>query len=281
MALSKYSLLLAILLALTPLLLPSQVPWDKLGLADSLYRVNDFAGALDNYKPALKYFWEKKTFHKAARCAAGMKDDKLALDYLEKAVDLGWSNSRVLRSDKVLASLAGNARFEKLIRRLEALEGRIREIKTPVLLAELDSIYADDQRYRGRKPDEAAQARLDSLNLVRVERLIGQYGWLGSNLLDGRNYCWLVITRQPPEVQKKYFGSMARAVKKGEEDPGFLAVLEDKILVAQGKKQKYGTQVDTINRKIFPLENPKKVDLYRAKVGLNSIEVLKKRFTID
>lgn len=281
MVFRKFPLLLATLLAIFPLLLPAQVPWDKLELADSLYRVNDFSRALENYKPALKYYWEKKTFHKAARCAAGVKDYNLAMGYLERAIDLGWPNSRVLRSDKILAPLAGNPRFERLIQRLETIEGHIKEIKTPGLLAELDSIYADDQRYRVGRPNEAAQARLDSSNLLRVERLIGQYGWPGSNLLDGRNYCWLVVQRQPLDVQKKYYGLIAKAVRNGEEDPGFLAILEDKMLIEQGKKQKYGTQTDAVNRKIYPLKNPKKVDIYRAKVGMNSIEVLKKRFTID
>ena len=277
----KYAALLLPLFLLLPALLAGQVPWDKLALADSLYRANDFAGALEQYKPVLKFYNEKRTFHKAARCAAAVKDKKLAMGYLKKAADLGWSNARILQSDQLLAPLASDGKFIRLIQRVEAFENRIKVLKTPALLGALDSIYADDQKYRGRRPDEKAQARLDSANFLRMQRLIGEHGWLGSNLLDGRNYCWLVIQRQSLEVQKQYYPMMAKAVKKGEEDPAFLAYLEDKIAVAQGEKQKYGTQVDAKNQKIYPLLDPEKVDLYRAKVGLSSIEILKKRYLID
>lgn len=269
------------LIALVPAILSGQVPWEKLAIADSLYKANNFGPALENYQPALEYYNEKKVLLKAARCAAQMKENKIALKYLERLVALGMSNPRVLQSDPKLAPLVNEPKFSKLVARVEKFEARAKELNKPELLSELDSIYADDQRYRGRKPNEAAQARLDSLNLQRIEQLIGQYGWLGSNLLNGRNYCWVVIQHQPLKVQQKYHPLMARAVKKGEEDPAFLAYLEDRMQVSQGKGQRYGTQVDMDKRQIYPLLKPEKVDIYRAGVGLGSIEVMRKRYNTD
>lgn len=277
----RYPMACLLFLALTPPLLSGQVPWEKLAIADSLYQAEAYEPALEHYEPVLKYYSEKKALIKAARCAALLKNEPVALRYLKRAAKLGLSNARVLQSDTKLATLRENPGFLKLLADVEEFETRAKNLGSPELLSKLDSIYADYQKYRGRKPDEAAQAKLDSLNLQRIEQLIAQHGWLGSNLLTGRNYCWLVIQHQPLAVQKKYHGLMAKAVKKGEEDPAFLASLEDRMQVSQGKAQRYGTQVDLTERRIYPIKNPEKVDFYRAKVGLGSIEALRKKFETD
>lgn len=268
-------------LAFAPALLCGQVPWEKLAIADSLYLAEAYEQALEQYQPVLKYFNEKKALIKAARCAAQLKNESLALQYLKRAAKLGMSNARVLESDPKLAPLRETPGFSKLIADVKKFETRAKELGSPELFAKLDSIYSDHQKYRGRRADEAAQAKLDSLNLQLIDQLVKEHGWLGSNLLTGRNYCWLVIQHQPLEVQKKYHSLMAKAVKKGEEDPAFLASLEDRMRLNRGKAQRYGTQVDLINRRIYPIKNPEKVDFYRAKVGLGSIESLRKKFATD
>jgi len=266
---------LAILILLAALPLSAQVPWEKLPIADSLYRVKAYEPALDNYKPLLQFYFEKKTLIKAARCAAQTGDNKLAVKYLEKAYALGWS-TRTLHYDPELAPLRQEADFIKIAQKMEALEIRRSKFATPELLAELDLMYADHHKYKNQKDRQAEQAQLDSLNLVRLKIIIANHGWPGSSQLNGRNYGWVILQRQPLPIQKKYIKLMAKAVKKGDEETSYLAYLEDRILVAQGKKQKYGTQIDLENRRFYPIKNPEKVDLYRARMGLASIEFLRK-----
>ena len=266
---------------LMPAGLQSQVPWEKLPTADTYYQAGEYEEALENYRPVLVFFNEKKTLVKAARCAAQLGLNKEAFGYLKRAVALGWSNPQTLLYDRELDPLKDEAKFNKLVSRIEAFEARRATINKPELLAELEVIYADDQKFRRQKGKEKEQAQLDSINLIRIEKLIDQHGWLGSNLLSGRNYCWVAIQHQPLEVQEKYVGLMARAVKKGEEDPAYLAFLQDQILVAKGKAQKYGTQMDVENKRIYPIENPEKVDIYRAQMGLGSVQALLDRYKID
>lgn len=267
--------LLAILLVLIAFPLSAQVPWDNLPLADSLYRVKAYEPALEQYQPLLQFYFEKKTFLKAARCAAQTGDKKLAVKYLGKAFDLGWT-TRSLTSDHELAPLRQDARFVKLAAKMEESEKRRSAFSSPELLAELDAMYADDQKFRNRKERQAEQVQLDSLNLIRLEKIIERHGWPGSNQLNGRNYGWLIVQRQPLPVQKKYLKIMAKAVKKGDEEAAFMAYLEDRILVAEGKEQKYGTQIDKENRRLYPVKDLEKVDLLRARVGLGPIETLRK-----
>lgn len=257
------------------------VPWENQAPADSLYEAKQYKAALELYKPLLVFYEEKRTLLKGARCAAQTGDNKLALKYLDRLVNLGWNSSRSLRNDKELSPIYAEAKFNALLKKVEKLEARSAGLKSETVLAELDSLSAYDKKYRKRPDMKAEQARLDSLNGVRLERLIGQYGWLGSNLLGGRNYCWLALLRQPLAFQKKYFGIMRKSVKKGEEERAFLAFLEDQMLVAQGKKQKYGTQIDAEKKEVYPIQEPEKVDLYRASAGLGSHKGFLKIWNIE
>lgn len=272
---------LLILASFFPKKAEGQVPWDNLTTADSLFKIKDFSRALDLYKPVLAVYEEKRTLLKGARCAVQAGDQKLALKYIQRAADLGWNSARGLTSDKELAPLQGQPKFEKLVKKVEAFEARSLQVKTEAVLAELDSLYAYDQKYRRRKGMETEQARLDSLNGIRLQRVLDEYGWLGSNLLSGRNYCWMVLQRQPLKFQEKYIGLMRKAVKKGEEERAFLAYLEDQMLLAKGKSQKYGTQIDAENKKEYPLQHPEKVDIYRASMGLGSYKGYLKIWKIE
>ena len=65
--------------------------------------------------------------------------------------------------------------------------------------------------------------------------------------------------------------------------PGSLALLEDRILMRTGKKQKYGSQVTCPNGvcDVYPIEDPDNVNKRRASVGLEPIEDYLMRFGIE
>jgi hypothetical protein len=255
-----------------PVFLSGQIPWDNLPVADSLLKAGNHQAALELYRPVMQYYAEKKYLLKAARCAAQTGETSLAMKYLKQMADMGWTSSRTFLFDRDLAPLQEIKKFQKLVDQVKAFEERSATFKTDALYAALDSLNKNHHQYRRQPGKEAEQARLDSLNMVRLAQLIEQHGWLGSNLLSGRNYCWLVIQHQPLEVQEKYVGLMQKAVKKGEEERHFLAYLEDAIRLAKGKKQLYGTQLDRENKLAYPLEKPEKIDILRARMGLASYQ---------
>lgn len=160
------------------------------------------------------------------------------------------------------------------------------------LVATLDSIYNDDQLLRlkldtlekqyGQQSDEVKQVweevdKLDAKNIVKVKRIIDEYGWLGPDKIGerGNSTLFLVIQHSDFETQKKYLPIMQEAAKRGDVYPADLAYLEDRIAVNKNLPQPYGSQLgfnEEINAFfLFPLEDPDSIDERRASVGLGPI----------
>ena len=174
--------------------------------------------------------------------------------------------------------------------------GEIRNLRT-----ELENMMEEDQRFRTRVEDvekkygpnskelEALwkeQTDLDKRLLRRVEEIIKEYGWPGKSLVgpNASLAAFLVIQHADYEYQKKYFPLMNEAMKKGEIEPRHLALLEDRILMREGKKQIYGSQLKrdeaTGKYELWPIEDEENLDKRRASVGLEPIAEYLKNFGI-
>ncbi len=160
------------------------------------------------------------------------------------------------------------------------------------LVTLLDSIHQEDQKYReesqkleqkygyNSKEKEDIWKIIDikdSMNLVAVEKILDEKGWLGADIVGetGTTTLFLVIQHADIETQIKYLPMLREAVKKGNAKASHLALMEDRVLVAQGEKQIYGSQLemDFITRKyvLSPMIDPDNVDKRRAEVGLKPI----------
>ena len=160
------------------------------------------------------------------------------------------------------------------------------------LVAKLDSVYRDDQKYReqidsvinkfGLQSKEmhsliVLMNELDSINLVKVKTILDKYGWLGADSIGKKgNYTlFLVIQHGDQTTQEKYLPMLKEAVKNGRAKGSNLALLEDRVLLGQGKMQIYGSQIGMDNETqlyyVSPLEDPDNVDKRRASVGLEPL----------
>lgn len=130
-----------------------------------------------------------------------------------------------------------------------------------------------------RKQDEA--------NLKLVTNILDKFGWLGEDMVGarGNSALFLVIQHSDQKTQEKYLPIMREAVKKGNADPGSLALLEDRVALAQGKKQIYGSQLtmdpETGKYVLSPIEDEINVNKRRAEVGLQPIEEYVKYWGIE
>lgn len=123
------------------------------------------------------------------------------------------------------------------------------------LIAILDTIHQEDQKYReesqvlekkyGWDSKEVKDVwktinAVDSINLIKVEKILAEYGWLSADIVgeQGNRTLFLVIQHSPDyKVQQKYLPMMREAVKKGNADAKNLALLEDRVALGEGKKQ--------------------------------------------
>lgn len=159
-------------------------------------------------------------------------------------------------------------------------------IDTTAIKKQLDLIRNRDQKTRTGADSAAFVHYIDSTNLVMIESLIAKYGWLGKSFVGGRGNqtCFLVIQHADSATQLKYLPMLQKSVEQGESAAADFALLQDRVLMRQGKKQIYGSQVmfDKLGNNIFyPIEDEKNVNLRRTKVGLQPIEEYAKYFGID
>jgi hypothetical protein len=159
-------------------------------------------------------------------------------------------------------------------------------IDTSAIKNELNAILDRDQKTRAHGDSAKFMNYIDSCNLVQVEAMIKKYGWPGKSFVGarGNNTVFLVIQHADIKTQEKYFPMMQQSVADSESRPCDMALLQDRILMRQGKKQIYGSQIvlnNTGGEDIYPIEDEKNVNIRRQKAGLEPIEEYAKYFGIE
>jgi hypothetical protein len=86
---------------------------------------------------------------------------------------------------------------------------------------------------------------------------------------------WLLVQHADldPAFQKQCLPLLEKTVAAGEGSAKDLAYLTDRVLVAEGKPQRYGTQFHNVEGKLVPrpIEDEANVDARRAAVGLGTM----------
>ena len=108
---------------------------------------------------------------------------------------------------------------------------------------ELVAMLERDQLDRmGGSSGESDQTRTD-----RLKQIIAEHGWPTIALVgeDGEDAAWAIAQHSDldPEFQREALELLRQAVASGQASPGNLAYLEDRVAVAAGEPQRYGTQV--------------------------------------
>lgn len=168
------------------------------------------------------------------------------------------------------------------------------------LQKKIKEMFKEDQKWRresinlenGKKSsfDEVTigrnMSRTDSLNLIKARSIIKTYGFPGYSLIgeDGSECFWAIVQHCDQDLifQQKALVLMSEEVKRHNATGENLALLQDRVLVSQGHKQLYGTQVrvdlKTHHAKPFPIQDSLKVDSRRKAIGLQPLQDYLKLF---
>lgn len=197
-----------------------------------------------------------------------------------------------MMQDPDLASLHSDTRWKELRDLATSTKEMVEATWDKPLVAQLDSIFVADQSHRmkveeiiqkfGRESKEFqdllnAMREADSVNVIKITKLIDQHGWLGADVVGtrGNETLFLVIQHADLAVQDKYLSVMREAVSAGKASASHLALLEDRVNLAHGKRQIYGSQIRNDPKSgeyyVLPLEDPDHVDERRAAVGLGPL----------
>ena len=146
----------------------------------------------------------------------------------------------------------------------------------------LKELNIDESEFQKKNWQLVAQQ--DSVNLLKIEKIISEYGYPGKSLVGEptNKSAWYVI--QHSSKIGKYLPMIKEAGNKKEIPFTLVAMMEDRFLMENGKEQIYGTQgagelIRTQDGKeefvnfIWPIKDAKNVNKRRKEAGFkNTIE---------
>src|SRR5690554_968221 len=140
----------------------------------------------------------------------------------------------------------------------------------------LSVAYNKDQE--NRSDYNNFKTETDAKNQQVLFSIIEQCGFPNSvaNNKKSIEAAWLILLHSDVQFQKKYFGEIKKAVKRGDLSSIQFAYFEDKLRINNDKKQRYGTQRsynDVGNDVLSPVDNITKVNKRRKKIGLPPVEL--------
>lgn len=133
---------------------------------------------------------------------------------------------------------------------------------------------------RGRQPnaaDGAFASTIDSLNTAWLKGVVAERGWPKVSEVgeEGASDAWLLVQHADRDraFQREVLGLMEAAVAEGEASGSDFAYLTDRVRLAAGEPQVYGTQLKVVDGRPVPfeIEDADGVDARRAAVGLGSL----------
>jgi hypothetical protein len=242
--------------------------------------------------------------HYNAACVWSLSGNKDSAFYhlikvAEKGAHLIYNHIKV---DNDLVDLHNDPRWDTVLELIKANKAKEEAGYIHSLVAILDTVYQEDQKHRqgivkmieelGMESKEVKDRLTlmliaDSVNTIKITNILEAYGWLGPDQVGRRGALtiFLVIQHAPFEVQKKYLPMMREAVNNKKAHAYNLALLEDRVALADGKKQIYGSQLQTNEEtgklELSPLEAPDQVDIRRAAVGLGTLSEYLREFNIE
>lgn len=267
------------------------------------YQNGQFAASADSYRQAFDLSEGRTSDYYNAACSYALSDqaDK-ALFYLFLAAEKGWRNIDHLKTDKDLLSLHDKEEWAEVLNQVQANKEAYEKDFDKELQQKLEHIYIRDQTLRqllneaenkfGRGSAEmnyywSLIQKEDSICESLILEVLDDRGWPGKSLVGGKANLavWLVYQHAPLEIQEQYLPLLKESVAKGESQGSHLAMSEDRILMRKGQAQKYGSQItmdpDTGENTLYELQDPSKVNEYRASVGLGPLQEYAKRFGIE
>jgi hypothetical protein len=228
--------------------------------------------------------------YNAARCLALSGRIDAAFRSLEQAIAVDLVSVKDLEADADLSALRSDAAWlafrDRAAQRERTQLAAINRALRDELLARMERHQSAFGKLGGPEASEQALvaevARIDADNTAWMKQVIATHGWPGRSMVskDGAKAAALLAQNadQDRDFQKQALLLLETAVASGEAEAADLAHLIDRVLVAQGKPQRYGTQFHVVDGKLLPhpIEDEASVDLLRALAGLPSLAEYKK-----
>lgn len=191
--------------------------------------------------------------------------------------ELGYYNYDVVLKKLNTTKFIKESRFNKIIKYSKLLKINMKKPFKKDIAIVLDSVYYRDQFVRNNVTDNNVIDSVDNFNYKVVDSIYKIYGWLSKSEV-GNNASiaqFLVIQHSNLKIQKQSIKRVSNAIKLGLLPPSNYALLIDRILIGEQKKQIFGTQLffnDKDNKyEPYPIKDIKVADILREKLGMQKL----------
>lgn len=270
---------------------------EQINEAWSLYGSKDFLKSAQIYAKALEGMNDKglmsDRYNAACSWALAKKPDSSFVQLFKIAEKGNYKDLSHMSTDTDLSSLHKDKRWQKVLEIVTANNNKSESNIDFALVAVLNTIYEEYLNLTAELATLAARYDQDSTetnaelgrieakeadNILRVLKTLDERGWLGDDIIGGQgNFTvFSILERADDQVQEKYLPMMRDAVIKKNMLASHLALIEDNVALKKGGKQIYGSKVGTDEETgeyyVLPLEDPDNVDKRRAEIGLDSLQ---------
>jgi hypothetical protein len=275
-------------LAFSPSPATGQLVYDLVRQASSADSAGRFADAARLwYRVYRVNGGEPSPLYGAAQSAARAGDKRAAFSDLHRALDEGLAIPvTALQADSEWTSLRDDRRWSELV----ALAKHHASQRDTVLRAELLSLGQRDQQNResidsvvrrygkGSPEAQSAERKLaegDARLQSRLRAIVNQFGWPGRRLVgdDAAHAAWLLLQHSDTSYQRVMLPMIRERARQNDVRAADAALLEDRVRVGKGRKQRFGSQLRNTSIPgappvLYPIEAEECVDVRRAAVLL-------------
>lgn len=172
---------------------------------DSLYNAKDFRNSALQYSAGFKANGWKGTstdrYNAACSWALAGVPDSAFFQLNRIATRANYTNYNHIINDTDLNSLHADKRWQPVLNKIKENKDKAEANFNKPLVAMLDSVYTEDQKYRQQidgiqkqygwdskemKAHWVMIAKKDSINLIKVKRVLDTYGWLGADVVGAQ-----------------------------------------------------------------------------------------------
>lgn len=223
-------------------------------------------------------------------CTAAAGDHAAAFAYIDTLLASGRLPLDDLRTKERpgLDALRADPTWPAVLQRVMAEEKKHDALRDAPLRRELLAREAKDQAAQhaaiaaggGNAWEQTAPVK--EANATWLKGIIAEKGWPGIARVDrdGAKAAWVIVQHadHDPAFQAQALALMQKASEASDADPADMALLTDRVLLAQGKPQRYGTQFAEAGDGVMelrPTEDLETLDARRTAVGLQPLAAYK------
>lgn len=296
----KYKILILILFVISFENVASQEFTTSFSQGQRALNQGHYKIAIDHFSRALELNPKNASSHyQLARAYSKNNNNGQAYQNLRSAIQkdtVGFFKYWYLVQDTFFNSMHKSIEWKKIITQYENKNGG----SNIPLFRDLVTIRIRDQEHRKKMANLWQQGKgetkefkkailegkkMDSLNMIRINEIIDQYGYPGKDLVgEASAIPLLVIQHSTHESRKEHLPLLKKAVENRDISMARLALVIDRIQIHEGEKQTYGTQYkrnkESGHFEFYPIKDLSELDKRRAEAGLSPIKVYARRNNI-